>query len=422
MKGKRSTNLFRYVLGIEKKKVRIKIKIQGIIKSVGFEKKGSNCLDQHFLKNARIAIVHEWWALHGGSENVANRIASLFPEAKVFCLYIDDEAKESEFKFKIKESWVRNLPLHRNRSIAAALSLLAFRSLSFRKFDIVITSSHTFAHTTKFLNSRKALYLSYVHTPARTLWLPELDSRSKLLKVKAINAGIRKFDTYANKHVYAHAANSNEVAGRIQKFWKRDSKVIHPPVSLMGRCSDFELLKKSPYVKSKKYLISAGRFVEYKRHDFAIQLASTTNLPIVIMGAGPEEGNLRARAEDLGVKCEFVISPDTGTWNSFLQNAKCMIFPSFEDFGITPVEALSLGTPVVALNSGGSKDYIVDGVNGYLVNGLDVAEFTKAIHSIASLDPEEIASSSKQFSEEKFDSNFYDWVESSAQEFFGREK
>ncbi|MEY4433667.1 MAG: hypothetical protein RLZZ44_1801 [Bacteroidota bacterium] len=360
----------------------------------------------------RIAIVHEWWAKYGGSENVADSIADLFPEAEVFCLYVDSNLNLSSLRPNVRQSWISLIPYHENRKIAAALSILAYRTLSFNYFDLVISSSHTFAHTVRFPRSQNTTYLSYVHTPARSLWVNEIDGRAEIAGMSLVRPALKQLDKLLGSHVNGIAANSEEVKNRISLFWNMESEVITPPVDLnfslfnfLDRVSDF------PFRKDD-YIVSAGRFVEYKNHDFAIRVAARARIPIVIMGSGPMEKELRELAKSMSVQCHFEIGPSRERWLNILKNARAMLFPAHEDFGITPVEAMGLGTPVIALSKGGALDYMQDEVNGKLIGALNLDLFSEELIRLNINDRSKIISSVAKFDKSLFQVKFKNWVNS----------
>jgi len=364
------------------------------------------------IANARIAIVHEWWAKFGGSESVVKSIAEILPNADVFCLYIDSDASMYPIQNRIYESWLKKLPFHENRRISAALSIASFRTLSLKTYDLILSSSHTFAHTAKFLRSRDATYLSYIHTPSRALWLKEIDSRADVIGLDLIRPVLKTLDKRLGRHVKSLAVNSHSVKKRVKDFWDQESVVIHPPVDLnflsFSLTDDLELF---PFAKGE-YLVTAGRFVSYKKHNFSMQVAESLKMPIVVMGSGPEEYYLRKFAESIKTNVHFEIAPDRARWLRILKNANSMIFPPHEDFGITPIEAMGLGTPVLALAAGGALDFVRQGVNGVLSYSLDVRSFCEQFDSISKLKTHDVIDSVAIFKKEVFQNHMVNWIQS----------
>jgi len=357
------------------------------------------------LSKFETAVVHEWWARFGGSEKVAFEIHQAIPSSELWAMYID---KENEPSLKISESWFSRIPKHESRIFSAAMAPLIYRTLSKKKFDLVISSSHTFAHTVKLSKSIDARYLSYIHTPSRAIWSPTIDDRSPISNELALRM-LRKLDRQLGAHVVSYAANSTEVANRIRNFWNRDSHVIHPPVNIYTGSLTNLPGENLPFPE-RQYLISAGRFVAYKNHDFSIRLAAKARLPIVVMGSGELRKSLMQLAQDLGVEAHFEIAPNQDRWRYLIANALCFLFPVHEDFGMTPVESLSLGTPVIAFAKGGALDFMNHGVNGLLIPELKVELFLEAVMSISGLEISSIRKSAKVFSKDVFLQKLYHWI------------
>ena len=255
--------------------------------------------------------------------------------------------------------------------------------------------------------SRKVLYLSYVYTPSRSLWLPSLDSRGHFLRFGALSYLLKTFDKREAKRPQSVAVISTAVLDRVQRFWNRSSILIYPPVRISHKVS--KTMTSDYSLPQGEYLLSAGRLVPYKRHDFAIRLAAKMNIPLVIMGSGTELRHLQALAFSSGAEVYFVIGPDNDTWVEIMRSAIGLIFAGVEDFGITPIEAISVGTPVFALAEGGALDYIKSGVNGELIASLDLNQFSLAIKNFQG-DKIKMEASIAQFSQENFRNQFRDWV------------
>jgi glycosyltransferase involved in cell wall biosynthesis len=357
----------------------------------------------------RTAIVHEWWNKFGGAENVIREMHSSLPNSDVWVLYSEPGAERRLGNTHLHHSWASRLGIKRYKKFAVAISPIVYRTLSLRKYDKVISSSHTFAHTAKMPFNPSTIYYSYIYTPSRTLWLPHVDNRSKLNPQSFLPKIGRYFDKNAHNHVHSFGCVSETVRDRIQQFWNRDAKVIYPPVNVDEL---FSFKPKSMLIpfRSSEYLVTAGRLVGYKRHDFSIRVAAKLKLPIVVMGAGVEEQGLRKLAKEYGNLVSFIIGPDKETWNSVISGASAFVFPSHEDFGIAPIEAIALGTPVLAYNAGGAREYVINGVNGQLVNSLDVTEWQRAYSRLVSKN-QMFRNSVDKFSNTNFRNNFRHWVQ-----------
>jgi glycosyltransferase involved in cell wall biosynthesis len=357
------------------------------------------------------AIVHEWWANFGGAENVTRAISDLMPEADVYILIKDNRQLDTGLKSRKQfESWIRRVPGAKDRRLTILMSPFAYRTLSLKKYDLVISSSHPFAHTTRFPNSKNAKYLSYVHTPSRSIWTPEIDNRSSILNLPLVRDGLKILDKNLGNHVNAIAANSFEVQNRISKYWGRDSVVIHPPFDIEVSKLPYENEVYDIPFEKKSYLVAAGRMVGYKNFHVAMDIANKINTPLVLMGSGPLESDLRQIAKRNKSEVHFEISPNKAKWNHVIENAKAFLFPTYEDFGIAPLESIALNTPVFAFNLGGAKEYIQEGINGKLVSSLDAEDFTQAINEY-DFDQTALRETITQFNMSSFRTKFSNWIE-----------
>ena len=212
-------------------------------------------------------------------------------------------------------------------------------------------------------------------------------------------------------HVSAFAAISSTVQDRIKRFWDKDSMIIHPPVDLHKILHDSSRKESVTSFANYEYLVSAGRFVNYKNHDLAITIAAELGMPIVVMGSGPNELSLRKLANKLGCEIEFIIRPSRTEWLEVLDKARCLLFPVHEDFGITPIEAINTGTPVIAKDEGGARDYILTEVNGVLLPTFDKDRVHVALKTVDKLSRAKLPETVQIFGEENFQKNFKNWVQ-----------
>jgi glycosyltransferase involved in cell wall biosynthesis len=206
------------------------------------------------------------------------------------------------------------------------------------------------------------------------------------------------------------AVNSIEVQKRVKSVWHLESKVIYPPVEIVD-------LRPSKFVKNEsdgEYLVSAGRWVPYKRFDLAIDVAEKSGLSLKIMGGGPERSRLQKRIETSSTQVELIENPSNEEYVKYLKGAKALIFPGIEDFGIVPVEAMQLGVPVLGINAGGLIETVIDGTSGFLCSNLD--EIVASINKVHSLSREDIIEQGNTFSSIIFRSSFEKWVEKSIPE------
>jgi len=341
-------------------------------------------------------LIHEWVTPNGGSEKVTVAISSVFKKKPdLFVLW--DEKSELDFT---DQSWISNfsrLP----KTIRAALSFLGHITWK-GKYELVISSSHLFAHGARVFGSQKSPKIAYIHTPARYIWDTEIDNRFKSrigkLAQNLSNRILKKIDLLMlSKNTY-YIANSTFVQERIKRHWGRESTVIHPPVNIEFFNNFFK--DTGP---EKLTLISAGRLVEYKRHDLTLRIAHEMQCKAIIAGAGPEENFLRKLADQLNVDVDFYSMPTDEELAELLSKSSVFLNSGIEDFGIVPIEAIATGTPVVGLAQGGLIDTVTS-ENGILVG--NHKDFPGAITQALELNRAVVMRSSKKFSEEAFSKSF----------------
>ena len=357
------------------------------------------------LAGRRVAVVHEWFASTGGSEAVFLNIAALVPHAERFVLWRDHDVRRTD----LRESWLARTPLRRSKALALPVMPLTWRTLTRDRFDVVVSSTHAFAHTVKVGAPEQTRYLSYVHSPARYVWSPDFDGRGSSRLLIAPRRALQRVDVRMSRHVHAYAANSTEVCNRIRRFWHRDAVVIHPPVDTEYFAAGPPHLQTQP----RDYLLGVGRWIAYKNFDVMIGIAEEARVPLVLAGSGPDEPFLRRAAARAGVPVTFEVQPTRERLRELYWGAKALLYPAHEDFGIVPVEAQACGTPVIGLNRGGLLETVVDGHTGYLVSGLDPGPYAAAVTRAGHLSRSEIASHAGQFSVRAFQRRMSDWLAAS---------
>lgn len=346
---------------------------------------------------ARLAVVHEWIDSYAGSEQVFEALAQTYPDADLFAL-----SRRPSISLSLGGRPVRTTVLDRSRLPRAAslpLMPLAWRLLGSAKYDVVLSSHHAFAHT----NRLGGVQLCYVHSPARYVWSPEIDGRGSASYLLPARAALQRVDRAAAQRVHSFAANSSAVARRIEQYWGREAVVIPPPVRVEFFGSDLD----EP--RSGDYVLGVGRFVPYKSLHRVIEVADRVGLPAVIAGRGPDQSRLLAAAATARVPVRIVESPSDAELRALYRNARCLVFPQVEDFGIVCVEALAAGTPVVARRAGGALDIVQDGRAGLLA-GESVDELAAAVRVIDEIDRSACVESAQRFSRAAFRSIVQAWV------------
>lgn len=351
---------------------------------------------------ARIGVVTDWLVEFGGAENVTYAIAEVTGTSEIWTM-TDSRPVACAPRSRLVWPWLS--PLTGSRPVVAAAATMAWRHGAFHAsdFDMVVSSHHLQAHTAATLD---VPHYSYVHTPARYAWYPEVDGRAGGLLGAALARRIRSNDIAASKRVRSYAANSATTAQRIRECWDRDAVVIHPPVDV-----EFFAATKQDFLNSPEpYLLAAGRWVPYKRFDRCIAIAEACDLPLVIAGQGPDEGRLRALAANLRVPVTFVVAPTREQLRHLYRDALVLLSPAHEDFGIVPVEAMATGTPVVGPAIGGLRETVTDGISGVLLESDDLHAWTIAVHRASSFVPTSVAEIARRFDPHAFQAGIASWL------------
>src|SRR6266849_659015 len=346
----------------------------------------------------RVAVIHDWLTGMRGGEQVLEGILDLVPDAEIFTLFHFPGAVSRKIESRTihTSSLQRIAPRVGDYRKMLPLFPRAVRAWDLSRFDCIISSSHCVA---KGVDARGKPHLCYCHTPMRYIWdrFDDYFPRSRpLLRagVSLFAPGLRRWDVATAKDVGRFVANSNFVRGRIQKYYARDAVVIHPFVNeaffsppLRRDREDFDLI------------ISA--LVPYKR----LELAFATGRHTVVIGEGPMRKRLQARA---GPNVTFAGSVSREVILDHLSRARVLILPGVEDFGITPVEAMALGTPVVAFRAGGVLDSVVENRTGIFFDEPVVDSLRRALEAADARrwDREAIREHATAFSRERFHRQF----------------
>ncbi|WP_053387316.1 glycosyltransferase [Leucobacter japonicus] len=359
-------------------------------------------------------IAHEWIEQVGGAEKVLDAFADTFADADMFCLWNDAPQRYSR---PVHESFLARTPLRGRKALAMPLMPKVWNSLSNDGYDWLLISSHLFAHQAQVPGLDPNRKFVYTHTPARYLWEPELDARGASPAVRAASPMFRALDARAAREHRNVAANSDFVRARIARTWGVDATVIHPPVDIdrLQRVADWrdeldEFEAEFMATITEPYLLGASRFVPYKQLDTVITAGAATGMPVVIAGNGPDEDRLRAHAASLGAEVRFVISPSDALLAALMQHAAVYIFPAVEDFGIMPVEAMALGTPVIVNAAGGASESMLEGHTGVALSEFTPAALTTAVHWASGMNTEVCRARAREFSTTRFQGEIRSWM------------
>ena len=321
----------------------------------------------------KIALVHDQLQEFGGAERVLVSLKKIFPESHVFTSFYNPKSLGShaqKFKdWKIITSWADKVPfLKKIYSPLRFITPLIWESFDFSKYDLVISSSGAYM-SKGAITKLKTLHISYIHHQPKYLYYYETPTqwqKHKLIKIygNIINHDLRIWDYVASQRPNYLIVNSLETQKRIEKFYRRKSTVIYPPVEI-PKTININNFKSN----TKNYYITLSRLSRPKHIDVLIKAANKMKFNLKIIGAGRDEKRLRQIA---GKTCEFIKSIPDNEFSEIFKYAKAFLFASVdEEFGISPIEALGYGVPVIAYSSGGLKETIINGKNGYLFNKLN---------------------------------------------------
>lgn len=362
-------------------------------------------------------LVHEWIERSGGAEKVLDVFAELFPQTDVMCLWND--APQRYQRRTVLQSPLAMTRLRDNKALAASVMPVVWRSVENHGYDWALISSYAFAHHARFQGQNADFQkFVYVHSPARYLWAPDVDTRGQNGLVKAVAPVFRSLDRARAHEATSMAANSRFVRDRIRRVWDRDARVVYPPVDVHGIASvpdwrdrvtgdERAVLDALP----RTFVLGASRFVRYKRLDQVIAAGAAADLPVVLAGRGPERERLAELAAEARVPVTIVDAPSDVLLRALLQLAAVFVFPPVEDFGILPVEAMAAGTPVVGRHVGGTAETVVDGSTGALTDfGPATGDLARAVETAMSSRPEDCVARAGLFDTTVFRANVEDWL------------
>ncbi|MCX6812738.1 MAG: glycosyltransferase [Candidatus Berkelbacteria bacterium] len=362
----------------------------------------------------RVAIIHDYLTKLGGAEEVLKVLHKLYPTAPIFTLLYDKTGTKNQFEngYDIRPSNLQKLPraIRNRQKLLLSRFPKAIEKFDLSGFDVVISSSNSFAHGV--ITNPKTLHITYCYSPTRYLW----DWAPQYLKENNIGFGaagifirnllskVRLWDFNASKRTDEFIAISKTVAARIKKYYRRDSTVIYPPAATRKYLDNDR--------KVEDFYLIVSRLSPYKNIDLAIRACNQLKKSLYIVGEGADKKRLENLA---GPTIKFLGWQTDETKIELFKHARAFIFPGEDDFGLTPVESMAAGRPVIALNSGGSTETVVAGKTGEffddaknpkdLIDAINRLEKNYSNYSI-----ENCQSQAGKFSTEIFIKNFSEFV------------
>lgn len=356
----------------------------------------------------KVALIHDWLPFMGGAERVLTNFLELYPDSPIYTTVANKEKLDSP----LKEADIRVSDLQKGKkSINNHRKLFPFmptaiESFNLNEYDIVLSSSSSVAKGV--ITNPNTMHICYCHSPMRYGWefsyeyAGKMAGKSRLVN-KALNyflSGMRLWDNSSSDRVDYFIANSENVAKRIWKHYRRESVVIHPPV----RCNLFK-----PSDIDEDYFLILSRLQEYKKIDVAVEAFNKNGLPLVIIGDGPEREKLEKMAKS---NIKFLGRQPDDVIKDYYSKCKAFIFPGEEDFGITPLEAQASGRPVIAYGKGGALETVINGITGVFFYEQNEESLNEAINKFNNIefDKLKIRKHAEKFDEEIFKSKIEKFI------------
>jgi len=340
----------------------------------------------------RVALVHDWLNQIGGAEDVLETLASMFPNAPIYTsMYWRQEMPAAYRHWDVHTTWMDRLPgIYRHHQPYLPLYPLAFSRLDLSDYDLVLSNKSGFCHGVR---TGDAVHVCYCLAPTRYVWdfqaYAAREALPSFLKValQPVIKALRRWDYQAAQRVDAFIAISGEIQGRIRRYYRRESPVIHPPV-------ETDRFQPSPH--HDDYYLIVSRLIPYKRIDLAVRAFNQLERPLVIAGDGRDRDALESLA---GPNVTFLgYVPDEELPELFAR-CRAYVLPGEEDFCIAPVQAQAAGRPVIAYGAGGALDTVIPGETGTLFDEQTPAALAEAVRAFnpGTIDPDACRASAERF-------------------------
>ena len=354
----------------------------------------------------KVAIVCDWLTGIGGAERVVLELHKMYPKAPIYTSQYSPNKIDWFKDADVRTGWLQKLPVGLKKFLPVFRAWY-FSHLDLSGYDLVISSSGAEAKGLKTGPNTK--HVCYCHSPTHYYWsryedylanpgFGRLDWLARI-GLKVLLGPMRRWDYKAAQRPDYIIANSNYSKDQIQKYYKRESTVIHPPVDVERFAGKVE--------EPRRGFITAGRQTPYKKIDLAVQACTELNLPLVVLGSGPDHKLLQKTA---GKSITFLRGKSDQELAHYFQTSLAFIFPGIDDFGIVAVEALAAGTPVIAYKAGGALDYVEPGKTGEFFNEPTTDSLARALDKFnpQAFSNSQIQKSTSRFSALNFHKNFSD--------------
>lgn len=391
----------------------------------------------------KVAIIHDFLVQYGGAERVLEVLCEMYPEAPIYTLLYDKEKMRGKFADKVVfTSFLQKFPKFLRKRYRYLLPLMptAPETFDLREFDLVISSSG--AWSKGIVTRLNTLHVAYVHSPMRFAWdynekyLRENRKEKAAFLVRPILNYLRLWDKAAADRPDYLIANSKYTQARIKKYYGRESTVIYPPainfqfpispaesgsrqggdnfesnLNFQNSNLEIESSAAADKIQNSKFFLVVSRLSAYKKIDVVIEAFNKLELPLIIIGEGPQEKYLRKNANK---NISFLGWQSDEKIREYYANARAFIFPGVDDFGMAPVEAMSFGTPVLAIRKGGAKEIVIEGQTGEFFDAATpevIADgIRRLIENEKNYDKNVIINRAREFSKERFVREFREYI------------
>lgn len=361
----------------------------------------------------RVAILHDYLNQFGGAERVLLALLELFPSADLYTLLYDNKKTFGLFRKNLKKTSILDKPFIRNhhRAFIPLMPLAAGAMAVNNDYDLIISSTAGYAKGFGLrhrpgISHRLPYHISYCHSPLRYAW--EIDYLKNLafapwpikeVIVRPIAGLLRGWDAESSRSVNVFLANSKYIADKISSYYCREAQVVYPPV-------DTSVFYHEKTVKPADFFLMAGRLLYYKGFDLGIRAFNQLGLSLKIVGSGPEFQKLQSLAKSPNI--EFVRNVSDERLRRLYNEARALIFPQIEDFGLVAAEAQSCGLPVLAYAKGGASEIVTPGKTGLLFEEQSPESIIRAVKDFDRMkfNRDAISRSAARFSKERFKNEF----------------
>ena len=361
-------------------------------------------------KNLKIAIFHYWLVTWRGGENVLKSVLELYPNADLYThVYKPELVAEHlpEYKNRIKTTFIHKLPFAAKLyQKYVAFMPFAQEQLDLTEYDLVI--SFESGPAKNIVTHPNALHICYCHSPMRYIWdmywlYQKEASKITRLLMKPLAHYLKVCDQLSANRVDYFIANSKYISRRIEKCYRRKSDVIYPMVNL----SAFSPTNAN---KKQEYYVFLGQLITYKSPELVVEAFNTNGKKLIIIGDGELKQKLITSANS---NIQIIGKQSQENIQKYLAEARALIFPGEEDFGIVPLEAMASGTPVIAYGRGGATETVIDGVTGKLFKQQTAEALNTTIDAFEKevFNEKDLTSQAKKFSEAAFQKSFKQFIE-----------